>query len=163
MKTIKSITCMSVLLFIFTLFSPKNLAFAEEMDKVWDPEKGTISGYIWLDENEDGWIDPEEQTIAPEIGEIKLYLINENEEIVEEKIVEEKIVSRLQNGQAHYYFEVEEGKYKIRAEFTEKGKYQLTRDGRDSFFNSTTNETRYYEIMKSYNIDSIQLGYKKAS
>ncbi|MCU5668484.1 SdrD B-like domain-containing protein (plasmid) [Bacillus cereus] len=156
MKTIKSITCMSVLLFIFTLFSPKNLAFAEEMDKVWDPEKGTISGYIWFDENEDGWIDPEEQTIAPEIGEIKLYLINENEEIVEEKIV-----SRLQNGQAHYYFEVEEGKYKIRAEFNEKGKYQLTRDGRDSFFNSTTNETRYYEIMKSYNIDSIQLGYKK--
>lgn len=70
-------------------------------------------------------------------------------------------MSRLQNGQAHYYFEVDEGKYKIRTEFTEKGKYQLTRDGRDSFFNSTTNETRYYEIMKSYNIDSIQLGYKK--
>ncbi len=108
MKTIKSITCRLVLLFIFTLFLPKNLAFAEEMDKVWDPEKGTISGYIWFDENEDGWIDPEEQIIAPEIGEIKLYLINENEEIVEEKIV-----SRLQNGQAHYYFEVEEGKYKI--------------------------------------------------
>ncbi|SCA96908.1 Uncharacterized protein BWINRA5_00227 [Bacillus mycoides] len=157
MKRIRCMTYVSILLFMFTLFLPKSLAFAEETDTVWDPEKGTISGYIWFDENGDSWIDPEEQTIAPEIGAIKLYLINENEEIVDEKIV-----SRVQNGQAHYYFEVEEGKYKIKAEFTEKEKYQLTRDGGDSFFNPATKETRYYEIIKSYNIDSIQLGYKKA-
>ncbi|MCC2385421.1 SdrD B-like domain-containing protein [Bacillus sp. FSL L8-0199] len=158
MERIRRMTYFSILVFVFTLFLPKNLAFAEEMDKVWDPEKGTISGYIWFDENGDGWIDPEEQTIAPEMGEIKLYLINENEEIVEEKIV-----SRLQDGQAHYYFETEEGKYKVRAEFTEKERYKLTREGRDSFFNSTTKETRYYQIIKSNNIDSIQLGYVKAS
>ncbi|MCU5120478.1 hypothetical protein CON48_15950 [Bacillus thuringiensis] len=158
MERIRRMTYFLILVFVFTLFLPKNLAFAEEMDKVWDPEKGTISGYIWFDENGDGWIDPEEQTIAPEMGEIKLYLINENEEIVEEKIV-----SRLQDGQAHYYFEAEEGKYKVRAEFTEKERYKLTREGRDSFFNSTTKETRYYQIIKSNNIDSIQLGYVKAS
>ncbi|WP_088362273.1 SdrD B-like domain-containing protein [Bacillus cereus] len=158
MERSRRMTYVSILVFVFTLFLPKSLAFAEEIDKVWDPEKGTISGYIWFDENEDGWMDPQEHIVAPELGEIKLYLINENEEIIEEKIV-----SRLQNGQAHYYFEVEEGNYKIRAEFTEKRKYQVTRAGGDSFFNSTTNETRYYQIMKSYNIDSIQLGYKKAS
>lgn len=157
MERIRRITYFLILLFVFTLFLSKNLAFAEEMDKVWDPEKGTISGYIWFDENGDGWIDPEEQTIAPEMGEIKLYLINENEEVVEEKIV-----SRLQDGQAHYYFEVEEGKYKVRAEFTEKERYKLAREGRDSFLNSTTKETRYYQIIKSNNIDSIQLGYVKA-
>lgn len=105
MERIRRMTYFLILLFVFTLFLSKNLAFAEEMDKVWDPEKGTISGYIWFDENGDGWIDPEEQTIAPEMGEIKLYLINENEEVVEEKID-----SRLQDGQAYYYFEAERRK-----------------------------------------------------
>ncbi|WJX08287.1 AMP-binding enzyme [Bacillus cereus] len=76
MERSRRMTYVSILVFVFTVFLPKSLAFAEEIDKVWDPEKGTISGYIWFDENEDGWMDPQEHIVAPELGEIKLYLIN---------------------------------------------------------------------------------------